>query len=131
MTLPKSVKKRRQQLNARDVRGLVALCFYPLEEQKVNKSCLQSIFQVQTMFTPISRPEKHAELLKNYFEPQFKKLKFSTLVAKFDLRNNLTRELSLINICCWRADHEILIQFTTDGASRSELIFVSARQHTF
>ena len=39
----------------------------------------------------------------------------------------LTRELSLINTCCWRADHEILIH--DDGASRSELIFVSARQH--
>ena len=38
----------------------------------------------------------------------------------------LTRELSLINTCCWRADHEILIH---DGASRSELIFESARQH--
>ena len=38
----------------------------------------------------------------------------------------LTHELSLINTCCWRADHPILIQ---DGASRSELIFVSARQH--
>ena len=44
------------------------------------------------------------------------------------LRNNffLIRELSLINTCCWRADHAILIH---DGASRSELIFVSARQH--
>ena len=38
----------------------------------------------------------------------------------------LTPELSLINTCCWRADHEILIH---DGASRRELIFVSARQH--
>ena len=32
----------------------------------------------------------------------------------------LTRELSLINTCCWRADHEIM----HDGASRSALIFV-------
>ena len=38
----------------------------------------------------------------------------------------LIRELSLIHTCCWRADHEILIH---KGASRSELIFVSARQH--
>ena len=38
----------------------------------------------------------------------------------------LTRELSLIYTCYWRADHEILIH---DGASRSELIFVSARKH--
>ena len=43
------------------------------------------------------------------------------------LRNNfLTRELLLINTGCWRADQEILIH---DGASRSELIFISARQH--
>ena len=39
-----------------------------------------------TVFAPISRPDKHAELLKNYFTPQVKKLKFSTLVAKYDLR---------------------------------------------
>ena len=38
----------------------------------------------------------------------------------------LTRALSLINTCCWRTDYEILIH---DGASRNELIFVSARQH--
>ena len=31
-----------------------------------------------------------------------------------------------MNTCCFRADHEILIH---DGASRSELIFVSAQQH--
>ena len=41
------------------------------------------IFKVQTVFTPISRPDKHAELLKIYFKPMVKKLKFSTLV---DLR---------------------------------------------
>ena len=34
----------------------------------------------------ISRPDKHAELLKIYFKPLVKKLKFSTLVAKSDLR---------------------------------------------
>ena len=84
MTSPKSVRKRHQQLHARDVRGLVAFCFYPLEEKIVNKSCFQSIFQVQTAFAPISRPDKHAELLKNYFIPLVKKLKFSTLVAKSD-----------------------------------------------
>ena len=83
MTSPKSVKKRRQQLQACDVRGLVAFCFYPLEEKIVNKSCFQSIFQV---LAPISRPDKHTELLKNYFKPLVKKLKFSTLVAKSDLR---------------------------------------------
>ena len=52
----------------------------------VNKSCFSSIFKVQTVFTPISRPDKHAELLKKYFKPLVKKLKFSTLVAKFVLR---------------------------------------------
>ena len=85
LTSPKSVRKRRQQLHARDVRGLVAFCFYPLEEKIVNRSCFQSIFQVQTAFTPISRPDKHAELLKNYYKPLVKKLKFSTLVAQSDL----------------------------------------------
>ena len=30
------------------------------------------------------------------------------------------------NTCCWRADQEILIH---NGESRSELIFVSAKQH--
>ena len=49
----------------------------------VNKSCFPSIFQVQT---PISRPDKHAELLKIYCKPLVKKLTFSTLVAESDLR---------------------------------------------
>ena len=39
----------------------------------------------------------------------------------------LTRELSLINTCCWRADHEILMH---DGASRSALIFVDLPDNT-
>ena len=39
-----------------------------------------------TVFTPISRPDKHTELLKIYFKSLVKKLKFSTLVAKSDLR---------------------------------------------
>ena len=91
MTSLKSVQKRRQQLHARDVRGLVSFFFffiflYPLGEIIVNKSCFPSIFKVQAMFIPISRPDKHAELLKNNFEPPVKKLKFSTLVAKSDLR---------------------------------------------
>ena len=37
------------------------------------------------MFTPISRPDKHAELLKIFFKPLIKKLQFPTLVAKSDL----------------------------------------------
>ena len=58
--------------------------FNPLEGKIANKSCFPSIFQVQTVFAPISRPAEHAELLKNYFKPLVKKLKFSTLVAKSD-----------------------------------------------
>ena len=81
VTKLESVKKHCQQLHARDARGLVAFCFYPLEEKIVNKSCFQSIFQVQTVFTSISRHDKHAVLLKNYFKPLVKKYKFSTLVA--------------------------------------------------
>ena len=74
----KSVRKRRQQLHARDVRGLVAFCFCHLEEKIVNKSYFPSIFKVQTMFTPISRPDKHAELLKKFFKPLLNKLEIST-----------------------------------------------------
>ena len=81
MTSLKSVRKRGQQLHGHNVRGLVAFLFCPLEEETVNKSCFPSIFKVHTEFTPISRPDKHAELLKIYC-----KLKFSTLVAKSDLR---------------------------------------------
>ena len=43
-------------------------------------------------------------------------------LALLDLRNNFSL---LINRCCWRADHAILIQ---DVEHRSELIFISARQ---
>ena len=68
MTSLKSAKQRRQQLHARDVKGLIVFCFYPLEEKIVNKSCFPSIFKVQTVFTSISRPDKDdAELLKIYF----------------------------------------------------------------
>ena len=77
MTSLKSVRKRRKQLYARDVRGLVGICFCPLEVKIVNKSCFPSISKGQTVFTPISRPDKHAELLKIYFKPLIKKLKFS------------------------------------------------------
>ena len=53
----------------------------------VNKSCFPSILEVQTVFPcTISRPDKHAELLKIYFKPLVKKLKFSTSVAESDLR---------------------------------------------
>ena len=53
---------------------------------KVDKTCVPSKFKVQTVFTPISRSDKHAELLKIYFKLLVKKLKFSTSVAKSDLR---------------------------------------------
>ena len=76
----------RQQLHVRDVRGLVAFCFCPLEEKVVNKLCFPSIFKVQTMLTPISRPDKQVEPLKIYFKPLVKKLEFSTLVGKSDLK---------------------------------------------
>ena len=86
MTSLKSVRKRRQQLHARDWRGLVAFWFCPLEEKIVNKSYFPSIYKVQTVFTPNSRSDKHAELLKIYFDPVVKKLTFSILVAKSDFR---------------------------------------------
>ena len=38
------------------------------------------------MFTLISRPNNHAELLKIYFKPLVKKLKNSILISKSDLR---------------------------------------------
>ena len=85
MTSLKSAKKRGQQLHARDMRGSFAFCFYPLEEKVVNKSCFPSIFKVHTAFPPVSRPDKHAELLKIYLKPLVKMLKFSTLVAKSNL----------------------------------------------
>ena len=37
MTSLKLVRKHRQQLHMRDMRGLVAFCFCPLEEKVVNK----------------------------------------------------------------------------------------------
>ena len=86
MTSLKSVRKHRQQLHMCHVRGLVAFCFCLLEEKIVNKLCFPSVFKVQTVFPPISRPDKHDELLKIYFRPLVKKLKFFTLVAKSDLR---------------------------------------------
>ena len=84
MTSLKLVRKRRQQLHARDVRDYDAFCFCPLVEKIVNKSCFPSIFKVQT--APISRADKHAELLKNCFKPLIKKLNLSILDAKSDLR---------------------------------------------
>ena len=84
MTSPKSVEKRRQLLHALDVRGLVAFCFL----SSGTKNSQQIVFSVYFSgeFAPISRPDKHAELLKNYFKSLVKKLKFSNLVAKSDLR---------------------------------------------
>ena len=75
MTSLKSVKKCSQQVHALDMRGLAAFCFCSLEEKIVNKLCFPSNFKVQTMFTPISRPNKHAELLIIYFKPLVKNLK--------------------------------------------------------
>ena len=50
----KTVRKRRQQLHAREVRGLVAFCFHQLEDKIAKNSCFPSNFKMQTMFTPIS-----------------------------------------------------------------------------
>ena len=61
-------------------------CVCPLEERIVNKLCFPSDFTMQTVFTSISRPDKLAQLLKIYCKPLAKKLKFSTFVAKSDLR---------------------------------------------
>ena len=66
---------------------LSCILFLASGSKIVNKSCFMTIFKVQTvLFAPISRPDKHAELLKIYFTPLVKKLKFSTSVAKSDLR---------------------------------------------
>ena len=89
MTSLKSVGKRRQKLHKRGVRGLVAFCFWTLEVKIVNKSCFPTIFKVQTVLTPISRPDKHAELFKIYLKPLVKKLKFSFSSAKSDLKFNV------------------------------------------
>ena len=86
MTSLKSVQKRHQQLHAGEVRSLVLFRSDPLDEIIVNKLCFLSIFKVKNAFTPILRPDKHAELLKNNFKSPIKKLKFSTLIAKSDLR---------------------------------------------
>ena len=84
MTTLTSVRKCRKQHHARDVRGCWSF-FCPLEKKSTNRVFL-SIFKVQTEFAPISRPDKDVGLLKIYFKPMIKKLKFSTLVAKSDLR---------------------------------------------
>ena len=55
----------------------------------MNKSCFPSIFKVQHNLHPFPGPDKHAELLKIHFKPLVKKLKFSTFVAKSDLRFNV------------------------------------------
>ena len=62
------VRKRRQQLHMCDVRGLAAFCFRPLEENNSQQIVFSSIFKVQTAFTSISRPDKHAGLLNIYFK---------------------------------------------------------------
>ena len=73
MTSLNTARKRRQQLHAHDVRGLAAFCFV-LWKKKVNKLCFPSIFKVQTVFTPISNPDKYAMLLKTYFKPPINKV---------------------------------------------------------
>ena len=84
MTSPKPVRKGCQQLHARDVRGLVAFCYWTLEEKTDNKVCFTYIFKVHTVFTLIQRPDKHTELLKIDFKPLVRQINFSILVAKSD-----------------------------------------------
>ena len=76
MMLLKSVRKYHQQRHARDVRGLVAFFFLLWKKQ----------WSTKRVYRLFSRPDKHAQLLKSYFKPLVQKLKFSTLVAKSDLR---------------------------------------------
>ena len=85
MTSPKSVKKTSATSRARPER-LSCVLFLSSGRKTSQKSCFQYIFQVQTVYTHFSISDNHAELLKNYFNPLVKKLKFSTLVAKSDLR---------------------------------------------
>ena len=80
MTSLKLVKKCLQQLH------IFAVCFCPLEEKNSQQILFPSIFKVQTVFTSISRLDKHTELLKIYFKPLVKKFRFSTLIAESDLR---------------------------------------------
>ena len=56
MMSQKLVRKRRQQLHARDMTGLVAFCFYPLEEGIVNESCFLSILRCKLPFYPFQGP---------------------------------------------------------------------------
>ena len=97
MTPLESVRKRRQQLHARDVRGLAAFCVCLLEEKIVIKSSFPSFLKVQNGFTTISRPDIHAGLFKIYFKPLIKKLKFSTSVAKSDFRFEIHKKWDINN----------------------------------
>ena len=45
-----------------------------------------SNFMVQTLFTAILRPDKHAELLKFYFKPLIETVKFLILDTRSDLK---------------------------------------------
>ena len=81
MTSLKSAKKRRQQLHARDVRGLVAFCFIFWKKKWSTNRFFRLFFRCK-----LCLHDKHAGLLKIYFKPMVKKLKFSTLVAESDLR---------------------------------------------
>ena len=83
MTSLKSAKKRRHTFHARDVRGLTGFSFYPLEEQIANKS---SIFRCKLCLHPFQDPTNTLSCSKATLKPLVEKLKFSTYVAKSDLR---------------------------------------------
>ena len=85
MTLLKSIKKPRQQLHARDVRGFVS--FFLSSGRKKSQQIVFSVYfeGANCVYTHLKHA-KHAEMLTIYFKPLVKKLKFSALVAKSDLR---------------------------------------------
>ena len=66
--------------------GLSCVLFLSCRRKIVNKSCFRLFFEVQTVFTSNSRPDKHAGLLKIYFKSLVKKSKFFSLAAKSDLK---------------------------------------------
>ena len=86
MTPLKSVRKRRQQLYAHSVRGLAAFYFCPLEEKIVNKLCFPSIFRCKWCFHSFQDPINMLGCSKFNLNHWLKRLKFSTVVAKSNLR---------------------------------------------
>ena len=74
LTSLKSVRERRYQLHARDVRGSDAICLCPLEEKIVSKSYFPCTVCIHF------KSRKHAELLQIYFKPLVNHLKCFAVV---------------------------------------------------